>query len=167
MIKAILAVDENNAIGNKGQLPWPNLPLDLQNFQKLTTGHHVVMGRKTWESLPKKYRPLPNRTNTVVTNAGALKGATTIIPEIIDNYFNILEGTGKGVWIIGGAQLIEHLINKIEAFYITRVRGTHTADTYIDIDNLLKNFTKISRYTPQKSKQPSITFELWHKFPRP
>lgn len=58
MIKLIVAHDENRVIGNEGKIPW-NIPEDLKNFKKLTTGHVVVMGRKTWDSLPKK--PLPNR----------------------------------------------------------------------------------------------------------
>ena len=62
----IWAQDTNNAIGRDGTLPW-HFSQDLKNFKKLTTGYTIIMGRKTWESLPKKYKPLCNRKNIVIS----------------------------------------------------------------------------------------------------
>ena len=65
-VSLIVAVAENGVIGKDNNLIW-NLPKDMRFFKKITTGHHVIMGRKNFESIPHKYRPLPNRTNVVIT----------------------------------------------------------------------------------------------------
>ena len=65
-INIIVAVTNNNVIGKGNDMPW-NLPSDLKNFKEITSGHCVVMGRKCWESIPPKFRPLPNRMNIVVS----------------------------------------------------------------------------------------------------
>ncbi|RMD83773.1 MAG: dihydrofolate reductase, partial [Candidatus Dadabacteria bacterium] len=66
-IAAIAAMSENRVIGKSGSIPW-HCPEDMKRFKELTTGHPVIMGRKTYESLPKNFRPLPGRTNIVVTS---------------------------------------------------------------------------------------------------
>ena len=66
-IEIVAAVARGGAIGREGGLPW-RLPEDLVRFRELTTGHAVVMGRRTWESLPERFRPLPGRTNVVLTS---------------------------------------------------------------------------------------------------
>src|SRR5689334_17373843 len=65
-INIIVAASDNNCIGRNNDLPW-NLPTDLKRFKEITSGHIVVMGRKCWESIPEKYRPLPKRTNVIIT----------------------------------------------------------------------------------------------------
>src|SRR3989344_7248852 len=65
-ITLIAAISKNNVIGTEGRLPW-HIPEDLKRFKTLTVGKVVLMGRKTWESIPEKFRPLPGRTNVVVT----------------------------------------------------------------------------------------------------
>ena len=66
MISLVVATSKNNCIGKDGDLPW-HIPEDLKHFKKITTGHVVLMGRKTWESIPDKFRPLPNRKNEKVS----------------------------------------------------------------------------------------------------
>ncbi len=66
IVSAIVAVSENGIIGRKGDLPW-SLPDDMKFFQRTTMGHHVITGRKNWETIPLKYRPLKGRPNIVVT----------------------------------------------------------------------------------------------------
>ena len=75
----IAALARNGVIGNNNALPW-HLPEDLKHFKELTTGHAVIMGRKTWESLPARFRPLPGRQNIVVTRDPAYEapGATVV-----------------------------------------------------------------------------------------
>ena len=77
ILTLIAAVAKNGVIGKDNRLPW-HLPADLRHFKALTTGHAVIMGRKTWESLPEKFRPLPGRQNIVVTRNAtyAASGAT-------------------------------------------------------------------------------------------
>src|SRR6056300_500811 len=106
MIRAILACDDNWGIGKDGGLPWPHNPADLKWFKQCTDGGVVVMGRKTWESLPRK--PLPNRENVVITRRDDIEAdvvvdmdsALKILPQM--NFTN-------DVWIIGGAQIVESL----------------------------------------------------------
>lgn len=70
----IVAMSRGRVIGNKGGLPWPRFPADMKRFRELTTGHTVIMGRKTWESIPPKFRPLPDRNNLVLSRQSARTG---------------------------------------------------------------------------------------------
>lgn len=99
----IFARSRNGVIGKDGGLPW-HLPEDLAHFKRTTLGCPVIMGRKTWDSLPVKFRPLPGRTNVVVTRqpdwqqAGAVR-ADSLVAAMV------LCGDAPDVWVIGGAQL--------------------------------------------------------------
>ena len=120
-INMIFARSANGVIGNNNALPW-HLPEDLAHFKKLTLGCPVIMGRKTWESLPPRFRPLPGRTNVVITrqadwhaagaqSAGSLADALAICKAASD------------VWIIGGAQIYaqaEPLASRIEVTQIDK-----------------------------------------------
>ena len=121
-INMIFARSANGVIGNNNALPW-HLPEDLAHFKKLTLGSPVIMGRKTWDSLPAKFRPLPGRTNVVITRqadwqvtgaqtAGSLTDALAICQAASD------------VWIIGGAQIYAQalpLANRIEVTHIDKI----------------------------------------------
>ena len=127
-INMIFAQSANGVIGNNNALPW-HLPEDLAHFKKLTLGCPVIMGRKTWDSLPPKFRPLPGRTNVVITrqadwqaagaqNAGSLTDALAICQAASD------------VWIIGGAQIYaqaEPLASRIE---VTRLDKDFEGDAF-------------------------------------
>lgn len=108
---------ENGAIGLNGDLPW-KLAADLKRFKTLTSGHTVIMGRKTWESIPPKYRPLPNRTNIVLSRdvdfrenleqasaARCIEGALMSVLRKGKTHEQKLEGTRPKVFIIGGASV--------------------------------------------------------------
>ena len=127
-INMIYARSANGVIGCKDALPW-HLPEDLAHFKKLTLGCPVIMGRKTWDSLPAKFRPLPGRTNVVITrqaewqaegaqSAGSLTDALAICQAASD------------VWIIGGAQIYlqaEPLARRIE---VTHIDKTYEGDAF-------------------------------------
>ena len=120
-INMIFARSANGVIGNNNAMPW-HLPEDLAHFKKLTLGSPVIMGRKTWDSLPPKFRPLPGRVNIVITRqldwqalgahtAGSLPDALALCQAASD------------VWIIGGAQiyaLAEPLASRIEVTLIDK-----------------------------------------------
>jgi len=115
-INLIFARAANGVIGRKGVMPW-HLPEDLAHFRQLTQGWPVVMGRKTWDSLPARFKPLPGRTNIVVTrqanwqHAGALRAAS------LDEALQYSAESGE-IWIIGGAQIYaqaEPLASRVEA----------------------------------------------------
>jgi len=133
---AIVAIDESRVIGNKGALPW-HLPADMAHFRSLTTGHVVLMGRKTWESLPAAYRPLPKRSNIVVSRNGARLGLPEGVlyapsPEEGVNVARKLAGElGKDVWVIGGAELYRALLPLCDEVHLTVVSGKHEGDAWL------------------------------------
>jgi dihydrofolate reductase len=137
MIKAILACDQEWGIGKNGALPWPHNSADLKWFKEHTNNSTIVMGRKTWESLPVK--PLPNRENIVVTS-GLVKGPDVVVD--IRSFYKILPQIKfqKDVWIIGGAQLIEHCLDIIDEFYLSRIQGIYNCDTFLPADLIMDNF---------------------------
>ncbi len=125
-INLIAAVGEEMELGFQNQLLC-HLPADLKHFKSLTTGHTVVMGRKTWDSLPIK--PLPNRRNLVVTSnknfhfegAEVIHSPEELLAQIDDN---------EEVFIMGGASIYKTFIDIAEKLYITRIQGTFKADVY-------------------------------------
>src|SRR5690349_2626488 len=124
--KAIAALAENRVIGAGGKIPW-RLPEDLQFFKEQTTGHTVVMGRKTWESLG---RPLPRRRNVVVSRTLA-PGENTLPGAIVIHDLNALSAlpATEQVWIIGGADVYAQALPHCAELYLTHVTGTPEGDT--------------------------------------
>jgi dihydrofolate reductase len=137
MIKAILACDQEWGIGKNGALPWPHNSADLKWFKQHTNNSTIVMGRKTWESLPVK--PLPNRENIVVTS-GLIKGPDVVVD--MRSFYKILPQIKfhKDVWIIGGAQLIEHCLDIIDEFYLSRIQCIYDCDTFLPADLIMDKF---------------------------
>lgn len=137
MIRAILAHDAMWGIGKDGDLPWPKNADDLAWFKESTTGSAVVMGRKTWDSLPKK--PLPNRQNIVVSSKD-IDGATyTFNKENYEKYIVELNYEFP-VWIIGGAQLIESCLSIIDELWLNDVGGNYECDTFLPKRAITKQF---------------------------
>lgn len=123
MIKVIVAHDEEGGIGKDGKLPW-SLPEDLKRFKDLTYGHVIVMGRKTWDSLPIK--PLPGRTNVVLSSnnvEGAHKTCKSL-SEVIDLY------PYEDLFIIGGERLYKEAIPITDIIYETAVKGFYDCDVF-------------------------------------
>lgn len=137
----ILAISENGVIGINNKLPW-HIPADLQHFKQLTKDGVVVMGRNTWESLPKK--PLPDRVNVVFTSATIdVPGVYTI--NSIEALVDLCEAKGfdpSKVWIIGGAKLYKLLLsqNLISKIYLTKINSVVVGDAFIDLSSYLGDF---------------------------
>lgn len=125
--KAIAALAENRVIGAGGKIPW-RLPEDLQFFKEQTTGHTIVMGRKTWESLG---RPLPRRRNVVVSRTLA-PGENTLPGAIVIRELAALSAlpTTEQVWIIGGAEIYTQALPQCQELYLTHVAGIPEGDAY-------------------------------------
>jgi len=153
-ISLIVAVDENNGIGKNNQLPW-HLPADLKHFKTLTTGHPIIMGRKTFESIGKA---LPNRRNIVVSRQKSYlaEGADVVssLPEAIDLCEN-----ENDVFVIGGAQIFEHALPTADVLYLTVIHHQFDADTFfpeIDKSNWIKETS--SSHAPDDKNIYSYTF---------
>jgi dihydrofolate reductase len=135
-VAAIVAMDESRVIGSNGTLPW-HVPADMAHFRELTKGHVVVMGRKTWDSLPGAFRPLPGRINVVVSRNpsqvalpdGVL--AATSPEEGVALARKIAEERGKSVWIIGGAELYRALLPVCDEVHLTVVTGKYEGDAWL------------------------------------
>jgi dihydrofolate reductase len=138
MLKIIAAIGKNNELGSAGRLPSWKLKTDMERFKKLTEGQTVVMGRKTFESLPPKFRPLPNRENVVLTRDKDWKSEGVEVVSELD--LTLLRGSGRqaeGVWIIGGGNIYQQFLHLADELHITHVDGEFPADTffpYIDED---------------------------------
>lgn len=127
-ISLIVAISKNNCIGKNNALLW-HIPEDMKHFKKLTVGKVVLMGRKTWESLPNKYRPLPNRTNVVIT-----RQENYVVPENVEVYSNIDKAfeahSDEEVAVIGGGQIYSLVMDKVDTLYITHVHDEVEGDTF-------------------------------------
>ena len=117
----IAAVSENGVIGKDGQIPW-HIPEDLKRFKELTNSHPVIMGRVTYESLPERFRPLPNRQNIVVTNNRSFQTPSGVIvacsPKEASQRASNLDAD---VYVIGGATIYGAFLPSAKFLNITRV----------------------------------------------
>uniref|UniRef100_UPI0040576524 dihydrofolate reductase n=1 Tax=Alistipes sp. TaxID=1872444 RepID=UPI0040576524 len=126
-VSIIVAVAENGVIGDKNALLW-HISEDLRRFKALTTGHAVVMGRKTYESLG---RPLPNRHNVVITRQEGLRIEGCTVVHSLEEAYALLAHEQE-IFIIGGAQIYAEAMAKAKAgdrFYLTRVHHPYVGDT--------------------------------------
>jgi dihydrofolate reductase len=124
-ISLIVATSENNAIGKDNQLLW-HLPADLKHFKDITTGHPILMGRKTYESIG---RPLPNRRNIVITRQEDLTIAGVEIATSITEAISLCS-TEKEVFIIGGAEIYKSALPFAHRIYLTTVHQHYEADAF-------------------------------------
>ena len=147
-MKLIIACDPNGGIGYQNKLPWTNIQGDLPRFKRLTEGQLVVMGRNTWDSLPKK--PLPNRINIVVTSRPFVEhGVATI---------NTLLNYSDSYWLIGGASLVEQSWSFINEIHLTKVYDHYTCDTFIDLLYIEHNYVRT-----YSEMFPDHTYEIWKR----
>lgn len=131
IISAIAAVAENGIIGHQGDLPW-SLPDDMAWFQHHTKGHHVITGRKNYESIPPKYRPLKGRVNLVVTRNAAYEAPGAVVVTSIEAALEIARAAGEAeAFIIGGGEIYREAFAKglVQRLYLTRVHAHLKGDT--------------------------------------
>lgn len=124
----IVAASENNVIGNGGKIPW-RISEDLKRFNDVTRGHKVVMGRKTYYSLPEKYRPLPERENIILSRSEDLKKNANIqVFSSIDDVLKYVED--EKTFIIGGESVYKDFMDYAKMLDITRVHRSVEGDTF-------------------------------------
>ena len=127
IISAIVAVDNNYVIGNGNQIPW-YLPADLKYFKRTTIHHHVIMGRKTFQSIG---RPLPKRHNIVVSRDAFFTATGVVLARSIEEALNIaLENGEKEAFIIGGSQIYEASMAFWDRVYLTQIDAAVDGDVY-------------------------------------
>lgn len=160
MIKAILACDDQGGVSKDGTLPWPHNSTDLKWFKDNTAGHVVVMGSTTWDD-PHMPRPLPKRTNVLVTTRKSdYPGADGYISGDLNTELKELERTCPGliIWNIGGPTVIEQSLGVIDEFYISRIPGEYACDTFLPLRKIESLFERT-----WTEGHPGVTFEIWKK----
>lgn len=148
-IALIAAIADNGVIGAAGKIPW-HIRDDLQRFKRLTTGHTVIMGRKTYESLG---RPLPNRRNLVLTHGAAIPGV-----ECFPSLDAALKAAGKGtVFIIGGAEVYRQALPLADTLLLTEVHQSPTGDTRFP------DFDRAAWREVAREDHPGYSFAEYHR----
>lgn len=152
----IVAAGENNAIGKDNDLIW-HLSDDLKRFKALTNGHHIIMGRKTFESFPK---PLPNRTHIVITRQNGYKAPEGVI--IVNNLDDAIDAArhDKQPFIIGGGEIYKQSMTLADKIELTRVHSNfENADTYFpEIDTM--QWTEINRVSHDADENHEYAFSF-------
>jgi dihydrofolate reductase len=160
IISIIVAVDEKNGIGKNNQLLC-HLPADLKYFKQTTSGHHIVMGRNTYESIG---RPLPNRVNVVVTRNKELEIAGCVIKHSLQEAIDFAKAAGETeLFITGGGTIYKESMQLAHRIYITRISHQFEADTFFpDLDANWK-LEKEEMHSADEKNAYSFLFQMWSK----
>jgi dihydrofolate reductase len=126
-VSIVAAVARNGVIGRDNAIPW-RIPEDLARFRELTTGHPVVMGRRTWDSLPERFRPLPGRRNVVVTRDPEWRADGTERAGSLDEALALVDGASRA-FVIGGGQLYVEALPLADELLLTEIDSDIAGDT--------------------------------------
>jgi dihydrofolate reductase len=158
-ISLIVAMAKNRVIGKNNTLPW-HLPADLKHFKALTMGHHIVMGRKTYESIGK---PLPGRTAVVVTRNAeyAIPGVTVV--NSIETAISAC-GSDDEIFVIGGAELYRQVIGFADRIYLTEIDADISGDAHFTgFDHKLWDEIGRESHSPDEKNHYSFDFVVYDK----
>ena len=125
----IFARASNGVIGRDNQLPW-HLPEDLAHFKRTTMGSPVIMGRKTWDSLPARFRPLPGRTNIVVTRNPAWLAEGALRASSLQEALSLCPAEAADAWVIGGAQIYAAALPLAQSAVVTEIAQAFEGDAH-------------------------------------
>ena len=159
-VSIIVAASENGVIGKDNDLIW-HLPKDMRFFKNTTMGHHVIMGRKNFESIPHKFRPLPDRTNVVITRQTTYKADGCMVVNSVDDALQIAKHNGEEeAFIIGGGQIYKLALeaNLVDKVYLTKVHHSFEGDTFFPALN--KDWKEISRIQNQADEKHLYSFDF-------
>lgn len=124
-LSIVVAISANNAIGKNNQLLW-HLPADLKHFKEITSGHPIIMGRKTYDSIG---RPLPNRRNIVITRQSGLTIPNVEVVLSLEEAISICKAENE-VFVIGGAEIYKQALAYTNTIYLTTVHQSYEADVF-------------------------------------
>lgn len=153
----IAAAGINNELGKDGDLVW-HLPDDFKRFKELTTGHHIIMGRKTFESFPK---PLPNRTHVILTKDPNYRTNGGIVVHDLQTALATCS-SDPNPFIIGGGEIYKLAMDAVTKIELTRVHGTFTVDTYFpEIDKTKFKLQDTVHHAADERHAFAFDFETW------
>lgn len=157
MITIIAAAGQNNELGKDNDLVW-HLPDDFKRFKQLTTGHYIIMGRKTFESFPK---PLPNRTHVVITRNKAYTKEGAVVVHSLDAAL-LKSASDLQPFVIGGGEIYTMAMEVADKIELTRVHGSFNADTYFpDIDKDQWELITEVPHPKDDRHDYAFTYETW------
>lgn len=166
IVSLIAAVAKNGVIGKNNDLPW-HLPDDMKFFMSKTKGHYVILGRKNYESLPTKYKPLPERTNIVVTRQENFQAPGCMVVNSIEKALLItLENQEKEAMIIGGSDIYKLSLPYAHRLYITEINADIDGDVFFPVFDK-EDWKEISRVPHEKDERHQYAFDfvLYEKDP--
>lgn len=161
----IVAMDQNRGIGKDNDLMW-HLPAEMRFFTTTTKGQIVVMGRKNYDSIPEKYRPLPNRENVVLSrNANFDAGACNVFTSLNDCLSHFKSETERKLFVIGGGQIYAEALAHpdLHEMFITNIDHAFEPDTFFpEFDESKWNKEEVLRYQPdEKNPHGFVVFRFW------
>lgn len=161
IISFIVAVDESNGMGKNNQLPW-HMPADFKMFKRTTTGHHIIMGRKTFESLGK---PLPNRPNIIITHNPNYQAEGAIVTNSLEEAVDLAKHNNETeAFIIGGSEIFKQAFPMADRLYLTRIHHTFDVDTWFpDFDEEQWKIVSNEHYGPDEKNPFAYTFLILEK----
>ncbi len=155
----IAAAAENNALGKENDLVW-HLPDDFKRFKKLTTGHHIIMGRKTFESFPQ---PLPNRTHIIITRNKDYKAKGAVVVHSLERALEIAKNDPQP-FIIGGGEIYKQALPFSDKIELTRVHSDFEADTFFpEIDESEWKLVKKEFHTTDEKHKYAFTYLTYER----
>ena len=158
-LKLIYARSRNGVIGRDGQLPW-HLPADLAHFKQTTLGQAVVMGRKTWDSLPERFRPLPGRTNIVITRQTDWHAPGALVAHSLEQAMSLCPAPGP-LWVIGGAEIYAQALPLASTVVVTEIDVEVQGDAHAP--KLGTEWKEMSRLLQQNEDGLSYSFVIYKK----
>ncbi len=164
IISMIAALGENRVIGKDNDLVW-HLPDDMAYFMRTTTGHHVIMGRKNYESIPEKFRPLPRRTNIIMTRQKAYEAPGAFVVHNLDEALKMASTNGESeAFIIGGGEIYKLGLAKADVLYLTEIKASFDGDAFFpEVD--FEKWEEISRvHHPADDRHKyAFDFVIYHR----
>ncbi len=163
-ISLIAAVAENNAIGKDNDLLW-HLPDDMQFFKNTTKGHTILTGRKNYESIPERFRPLPGRTNIVVSKSNPDFPGAKVVRSIEEGIEIARQLNEEELFIIGGGEIYRETIDMADTLYLTKVKAVYEdADTFFpEVASEEWNTHVMSNHQRDERHEHAFTIELWDR----
>ena len=128
-LSLVVGMTQERVIGKNNDLPWPRIPEDMKHFRKITSGHAVIMGRKTWDSIPEKFKPLPKRENIVITRNKKLQLSGAEVCFSLQQAIQHAKDRNKQPFIIGGATIYAEALPLATDIYLTLIKNNYSGDT--------------------------------------
>jgi dihydrofolate reductase len=166
IVKLIVAMDQERGIGKNNDLMW-HLPADMKFFKETTSGQIVVMGRKNWDSIPERFRPLPGRENVVLTRNAEFAAEGAVVFNSLETCLEFYKNDERDFFVIGGGEIYRmalDLLHCVGEMYITHVDAVYGADTFFpEVNDGNWNVTELFHHEKDEKNEASFTVKHYIK----